>query len=113
MVRVFGVLLSLPIFGATGGVMLPTVTIASIAVWTAEIGRFGRRERIARIVFLAHSLAILIKLSSKIVFHFRWTIPTRGRIFLFAIIDGLVIISMRPTLNPFKNENAAPRKLSK
>ena len=44
LVRIFGVIFSLPIFGAAGAVMLPTVAIASIVLWTGVLSKFGNKK---------------------------------------------------------------------
>jgi len=62
LVRVLGVLLSLPLFSAAGAVMLPTVAIASIVLWTGVLNKFGGKGRVARVVLLALSLAIPINI---------------------------------------------------
>lgn len=113
LVRVLGVLLSLPLFSAAGALMLPTVAIASIVIWTEGLSRLGGKGRIARVVLLALSLAIPINISRDIISDFGWTIPTLGRILLFATVYGLVIIATRPTLRPYIDENSVPRILSK
>ena len=112
LVRIFGVIFSLPLFSAAGAVMLPTVAIASIVLWTEGLKRLGRKGRIARAVLLVLSLAIPVNISKDIISDFGWTIPTLGRILLFATIYGLVIIATRPTLKPYFDENSGPRKLS-
>lgn len=112
-VRVSGVLFSLPIFGAAGGVMLPTVTIASVALWTEWLSKLGRKALIVRVVLLALSLGAPISISRKIISDFGWTISTLGRILLFVMIYSLVIIATRPTLRPYIDENSVPRELSK
>jgi len=113
LVRVLGVLLSLPLFSAAGAVMLPTVAIASIVLWTGVLNKFGGKGRVARVVLLALSLAIPINISRDIISDFGWTIPTLGRILLFVTIYSIVIIATRPTLKPYFGENSGPRKLSK
>ena len=109
LVRIFGVIFSLQLFFAAGAVMFPTVVIASIVLWTEGLKRLGRKGRIARVVLLALSLIIPINSSKDIISDFGWTIPTLGRILLFATIYSLVIIALRPTVRPYINENSVPK----
>ena len=109
LVRIFGVIFTLPIFTAQGAVMLPTVAIASVVLWTNGLSKFGRIGRIVRVVLLALSLIIPVIISKDIVSDFGWTIPTLGRILLFAAIYSLVIIAMRPTIRPYIKENSVPK----
>lgn len=113
LVRIFGVIFSLPLFSAAGAIMLPTVAIASIALWTEGFSKLGGKGRVARVILLALSLAIPINISRDIISDFGWTITTLGRILLFAIVYGLVIIATSPTVKPYYGENSGPRKLSK
>ncbi len=108
LVRICGVIFSLQLFFAAGAVMFPTVVIASIVLWTEGLKRLGRKGRIAQVVLLALSLAIPINTSKEIISDFGWTIPTLGRILLFATIYGLVIIALRPTIRPYIKENSVP-----
>ena len=112
LVRIFGVIFSLPLFSPAGAVMLPTVAIASIVLWTEGLKRLGRIGRIARAVLLVLSLAIPVNISRDIISNFGWTIPTLGRILLFVTIYSLVIIATRPTLKPYFGENSVPKKMS-
>ena len=109
LVRIIGVIFSLQLFFAAGAVMFPTVVIASIALWTEGLNRFGRKGRIARVVLLAISLVIPINSSKDIISDFGWTIPTLGRILVFAAIYSLVIIALRPTIRPYIKENSLPK----
>ena len=93
--------------------MLPTVAIASVVLWTEGLSKFGGKGRIARVVLLALSLLVPLKISRDIISDFGWTIPTLGRILLFATIYGLVIVATQPTLKPYIGENSVARKLSK
>jgi hypothetical protein len=93
-VRAGGVIFTLPMFTAAGGIMFPTVALASIALWT---GIFKKR---GRIVLLALSLIFPILISRDIVRDFGWTFSTLGRILLFVAIYGLVILATRPTFSP-------------
>ena len=111
-VRALGVLVSLPLFSAAGGVMLPTVAIASVVLWGEGLSKFAGKGRIARVVLLVLSLLVPLKISRDIISDFGWTIPTLGRILLFVVIYCLIIFAARPTLRPYIDENSMPRKLN-
>ena len=113
LVRVLGVLLSLPIFTAAGEVMLPTVAIASVVLWGEGLSKFGDKGRIARVVLLVLCLLVPLKISRDFIFDFGWTISTLGRILLFVVIYSLIIFSTRSTIRPYIDENSMPRKLSR
>ncbi len=107
LIRVFGVIFSLPIFTAAGGIMFPAVALASIALWTNALGPRGRK------VLLVLSLVIPFRVSKDIVEDFGWTFATVGRILLFIAIYTLVIISTRPTLSPYFDVNSEPSIFSR
>ena len=98
--RTLGVVFTLPLFNAGGVIMLPTVALASVALWTGILQRRGK------IILLALSLIIPAKISLDIVGDFGLTIVTLGRILLFLSIYTLVIFATRPTLSPNEDSNA-------
>lgn len=107
LIRVGGVVFSLPIFSAAGGIMFPAVALASIALWTNALGARGRKA------LLVLSLVIPVIVSKDIIKDFGWTLATAGRIFLFILIYALVIISTRPTLSPYVDAKSEPRIISR
>ncbi|MFZ3021536.1 MAG: hypothetical protein WA090_05425 [Candidatus Nanopelagicaceae bacterium] len=92
--RAGGLVFTLPIFTAAGGIMFPTVALASFALWGGILQKRGR------VFSLALSLIIPIIISKDIVVDFGWTFATVGRILLFFSIYTLVIFATRPTLSP-------------
>lgn len=95
LVRIGGVIFTLPIFGGAGAIMFPTVALTGIALWSTQL---DKRLRGVLIVF---SLIVPIKVSSDLISDFGWTIATSGRILLFATIYGAVVVLIRPTIMPF------------
>ena len=107
LIRTGGVIFSLPIFTAAGGMMFPTVALASVATWNPALGK-----RTRGVLFL---LALIIPaiISSDIVSDFGWSFATIGRILLFVSIYSVVILATKPTLSPSRNEASEVVKLSK
>ena len=106
MIRVGGVIFSLPIFSAAGGIMFPTVALASTGVWNDQLGRRARRT------LFALSLIIPIKISIDIISDFGWTVSTIGRILLFVFIYVAVVFVTHPTVTPFSKAGVKSNKLS-
>lgn len=107
LVRIAGVIFTLPLFTAAGAIMFPTVALASVAIWNTALGKRTRG------ILLGLSLIIPIKISIDIISDFDWTIGSFGRILLFASIYIVVIIATRPTMTPFRDENSEFVKMSK
>lgn len=107
LIRTSGVIFSLPIFSAAGGMMFPSVALASVATWNPALGKRTRGV----LFFLALIIPILI--SRDIVLDFGWSFTTIGRILLFISIYSVVIFSTKPTLTPFRNEASEVVKMSK
>lgn len=107
LVRTVGVIFSLPLFTAAGAIMFPTVALASIGMWNTALGKRTRG------ILLGLSLIIPIKISIDLISDFGWTLASLGRILLFASIYIVVIIAIRPTMTPFRNENNEFVKMSK
>ena len=95
-VRGGGTILSLPIFGGAGVIMLPTVALTSIALWQK---RMDRKVRIALCVI--GSIIPILQIKGFIT-DFGWTIATLGRALLFIAIYVIVVILIKPTVSPFK-----------
>lgn len=106
-VRIGGVIFSQPIFIAAGAVMFPAVVLASVGIWNTTLGKRSRG------VLVLSSLIIPIKVSIDIISDFGWTFATLGRILLFASIYILVIIALRPTATPYRDENSEAITMSK
>jgi hypothetical protein len=106
-IRVSGVIFSLPIFTAAGGVMFPSVALASVGTWNSALGKRTRG------LLLLLALIIPIKISMDIVSDFGWSLATIGRILLFVTIYSVVIFSTKPTMSPFRNEASEVVKMSK
>lgn len=107
LVRTAGIIFSLPIFSAAGGIMFPTVALASVGIWNRQLGLLTRR------VLIWLSLIIPIKISFDILSDFGWTFATFGRILLFVFIYSVVIFATRPTMTPFSEVGAPTNRLSK
>jgi hypothetical protein len=95
-VRAGGIIFSLPIFMAAGGIMFPTVALASFALWTRIL------QRRSKVILFILSAIIPLRISMDIVRDFGWSIATVGRILLFVNIYVAVIFATRPTLRPFE-----------
>ena len=92
-----GVIFSIPIFMAAGGMVLPTVALASLGMWRTSL---GKRTRTALVLL---SLIIPVIISRDIVSDFGWSIATLGRLVLFAFIYISVVGALRPTITPLRN----------
>ena len=95
-IRGGGILFSLPIFGAAGAIMFPTVALVSIALWQKKL---DKKVRIA-LCFIGSIIPILQ--ITDFISDFGWTIATLGRILLFIAIYGVVIILIKSTVSPFE-----------
>lgn len=107
LIRTSGVIFSLPIFTAAGGIMFPSVALASVATWNSPLGK-----RIKGVLLLL-ALIIPVIISRNIVSDFGWSFATIGRILLFVFIYTVVIFATKPTVSPFRNEASEVVKLSK
>ncbi|MDP1851722.1 MAG: hypothetical protein Q8K48_04825 [Candidatus Planktophila sp.] len=107
LIRTSGVIFSLPIFTAAGGMMFPAVALASVATWNTALGKRTRG------VLLLLALVIPVIISRDIISDFGWSFATIGRILLFVSIYSVVISSTKPTLSPYRNEASEVVKLSK
>ncbi len=107
LIRTSGVIFSLPIFTAAGGMMFPTVALASVGTWNTALGKRVRG------VLLLLALIIPIRISMDIISDFGWSFATIGRILLFGLIYSVVILATKPTLSPFRNEASEVVKMSK
>lgn len=107
LIRIGGVIFSLPIFAGAGAMMFPSVVLASVAAWNPALGK-----RIRGVLSL---LALIIPaiISNDIVSDFGWTFATIGRILLFASIYSVITFATKPTLSPFRNEASELVKMSK
>lgn len=95
-IRGGGILFSLPIFGAAGAIMFPTVALVSIALWQKKL---DKKIRIA--LCLIGSIIPILQITD-FISDFGWTIATLGRVLLFIAIYGVVIILIKPTVSPFE-----------
>ncbi len=107
LIRISGVVFSLPIFTAAGGMMFPSVALASVAKWNTAL---GKRIRGALLLL---ALIIPVTISRDIVSDFGWSFATIGRILLFVSIYTVVIFATKPTVSPFRNEASEVIKMSK
>jgi len=107
LIRISGVIFSLPIFNAGGALMFPSVALASVAKWNTALGKRTRR------VLLLLALIIPVIISKDIVSDFGWSFATIGRILLFVAIYSVVVLETKPTLSPFRNEALEVVKMSK
>ena len=92
-IRVVGVIFSLPIFAAAGAIMLPTVVLASIAIWRPSL------RKSVKSVLLILALIMPVKVCIDIVSNFGWSVATIGRSLLFVLIYSIVIFATRPTVS--------------
>ena len=91
-IRIIGIVFSLPIFAAAGAIMLPSVVLASIAFWRPSL------RKSVKSVLLIMALIMPIKVCVDIVSNFGWSVATIGRSLLFAVIYSSVILSTRHTV---------------
>jgi hypothetical protein len=82
---------------AAGGMVLPTVALASLGMWRTSL---GKRSRTALVLL---SLIIPVIISRDIVSDFGWSIATLGRLVLFAFIYISVVSALCPTITPLRN----------
>jgi hypothetical protein len=107
LIRIIGVIFSLPIFSAAGGIMFPAVALASVATWHTAL---GKRTRGALLLL---ALIIPVIISKDIVSDFGWTLATIGRILLFVSIYAAITLATKPTISPFRNQAFEVVKMSK
>jgi hypothetical protein len=107
LIRISGVIFSLPIFAGAGGMMFPSVALASVATWNPALGKRTKG------VLLLLSLIIPVTISRDIVSDFGWSFATLGRILLFVAIYSVVTFATKPTMSPFRNESSELVKMSK
>jgi hypothetical protein len=96
-IRAGGLIFTLPLFLGAGGMMLPSVAVASIALWG------GIQKKRGRIFLLALSVIVPLIISKDVIRDFGWTFATLGRILLFLLIYASVIFATSPTVSPFKS----------
>lgn len=94
-IRVGGILLSLPIFGGAGVVMLPTVALAAIAFWRKTLNKW------VRIALLTIGLIPTVPIIAEIGKDFGWNFVTLGKSLLFLLIYSTVVFLLKPTLTPY------------
>ena len=92
--RIVAIIISLPIFGAAGAPMLPTVITASLGLGRTDWPRPVRR------VLIVLSLIIPFFIVRDIGSEFGWNIITAGRIILYVLIYHIVISAARITASP-------------
>ena len=107
LIRIGGVIFSLPIFSAAGGIMFPAVALASVGTWNTALGKRTRG------VLLLLAFIIPVIISKDIVSDFGWSFATIGRILLFVSIYSAITIATKPTISPFRNEASEVVKMSK
>lgn len=106
LIRIIGVIFSLPIFSAAGGIMFPAVALASVGTWNTALGKRTRG------VLLLLALIIPVIISKDIVSDFGWTLATIGRILLFVSIYAAITLATKPTISPFRNQASEVVKMS-
>ncbi len=104
-IRGGGTIFSLPIFGAAGAIMLPTVALTSIALWQKKMDR-----KVRAALCVIGSVIPIIQIRG-FISDFGWTIATLGRTLLFVAIYFTVVLLIKPTVSPF--EFASEVKIAK
>jgi len=89
----------------SGAIMLPTVALASKALWHKKM------DRKVRAAFCVIGSVIPIIQIRDLISDFGWTIATLGRTLLFITIYSIVIVLIKPTVSPF--EFASNAKIAK
>ena len=94
LLRILGVIFTLPLFGAAGSVMFPTVLTISLAKWRNNWKNWIRVP-LSLIGLTLWGMVIY----SEIIKDFGWSIATIGRILLMAIIYSGIIYALKPTIS--------------
>ena len=94
LLRILGVIFSLPLFVAQGAIMLPTVLTISLAKWRNKWKNWIRIP--LALIGLTLWGAVIY---SQIIKDFGWSIATIGRILLMAIIYSGIIYALKPTIS--------------
>lgn len=94
LIRIASIFLSLPIFGAAGAQMLPTVLTGSLAFWRSDWWMW------VRVLLGICSVVIPIFIIRDIGNDFGWGIATFGRALLFISIYSVVIVATRSAVTP-------------
>ena len=94
LVRSLGVIFTLPLFGAAGSIMFPTVLTISLAQWRSK-WKSWIRVPLSLIGLSAWGMAIYLE----IIKNFGWSIATIGRILLMGIIYSGIIYALKPTIS--------------
>ena len=97
LIRIGGLILTLPLFMGAGAMMFPSVVLASFALWGGLLKRRGQ------LIFLSLSLIIPSIISKDIITDFGWSFATLGRILLFFLIYTVIVLATRPTTSPNRN----------
>ena len=94
LLRILGVIFTLPLFGAAGSIMFPTVLTISLAKW-----RNNWKSWIRVPLYLIGLSAWGQVIYLEIIKDFGWSIATIGRILLMAIIYSGIIYALKPTIS--------------
>ncbi len=94
LVRIVGVIFSLPLFIAAGATMFPTVLLASIALW-----RDNWKTWLRILLFLSGLAFWGFIIKSEIVDNFGWGFVTIAKIFLFGLIYSAITCALKPTVS--------------
>jgi hypothetical protein len=94
LIRIGAIFLSLPLFGAAGAQMLPTVLTGSLARWRSDWWPW------IRVLLGICSVVIPINVIRGIGNDFGWGIATLGRVLLFIAIYSVVIAATRSATSP-------------
>ena len=97
LIRIGGLILTLPLFMGAGAMMFPSVVLASFVLWGGLLKRRGQ------LIFLNLSLIIPLIISKDIITDFGWSFATLGRILLFFLIYTVIVLATRPTTSPNRN----------
>lgn len=94
LIRLVAIFFTLPLFGAAGAQMLPTVLAGSLARWRSDWWMW------VRVLLGICSVVIPIIIIRGIGDDFGWGIATIGRALLFIAIYSAVIAATRSTVTP-------------
>lgn len=92
--RAGALVLSLPIFTGAGSIMLPVVATAALASWRTDW------HRAARVVLAVLSAPIAVFVITDIIREFGLAPATFVRVGLFLAIYAVVVVALRPTVEP-------------
>lgn len=95
--RIVAIVFSLPLFGAAGSQMLPTVLLGALALWRNDWWRWVRL--LLGVVSFIMPVIIAVDIGSD----FGWGIATIGRVLLFLLIYSFVIVITEPTVAPLRD----------